>query len=126
MLCYASAELWRRCLHAFSHQLALVASAPFADPNISNTIQNSAGTVFTFLKNSTGQWNMDQTLTAESSKAFDNLGASMDLNSDGTQLLVSAHGDDAAGSGAGALHIFAKGAGGKFALQKTVFHKDST
>jgi Na+-transporting NADH:ubiquinone oxidoreductase subunit NqrA len=47
-------------------------SAPFADPNISNSIQSSAGKIHIFLKNATGAWNVNQTLTAENSKAFEN------------------------------------------------------
>jgi hypothetical protein len=100
-------------------------SAPFADPNISNSIQSSAGKIHIFLKNATGAWNVNQTLTAENSKAFDYLGQSIDMNTDGTQLVASAHGADGAGSGAGALHIFAKGAEGQFSLLRTTYHKDS-
>ena len=101
-----------------------VVSAPFADPNVSNTIQFSAGTVTVFKKNSTGSWNAAQSLSVEGTLAGDNLGAAMDLNSDGTRLIVSAHGDDGAGSGAGALHVFARTADGDFLLEKTVFHSD--
>ena len=99
-------------------------SAPFADPNISNTIQSGAGKVHIFKKNSTGSWNHAQVLTAEGSRAFDSLGQSIDLNTAGTQLIASAHGADAAGSGAGALHSFSSTAGGDFMLEKTIFHSD--
>jgi hypothetical protein len=105
----------------------IIVSTPYQDGNSTTTTPiYSTGAIYVFKKNSTGDWVVDQKLTAEGSQAYDYLGFSMDINSDGTQLIASAHGHDGAASGAGALHKFSKDAKGKFALEKTIFHKDGT
>jgi hypothetical protein len=107
--------------------LLVAISAPYGDSNTSTAAKViSAGIIYTYLKNSSGAWNVDQALTAEGSNAYDYMGFAMDLNSDGTQIVAGAHGHDGAVSGAGAVHMFAKDAKGKFALQKTIFHADGT
>eukprot|EP00730_Choanoeca_flexa_P005162 TRINITY_DN11892_c0_g4_i1.p1 TRINITY_DN11892_c0_g4~~TRINITY_DN11892_c0_g4_i1.p1 ORF type:complete len:488 (+),score=117.08 TRINITY_DN11892_c0_g4_i1:87-1550(+) len=106
----------------------IICSAPFHDPNTTidgSTTASSAGSIYVYMRNSTGSWNFHQRINNNKHKANDRLGMSMDIDSWGNSIVASATGVDNADFDVGALHLFTKDANGMFSLTRTLFHSDA-
>eukprot|EP00730_Choanoeca_flexa_P006995 TRINITY_DN12262_c0_g1_i1.p1 TRINITY_DN12262_c0_g1~~TRINITY_DN12262_c0_g1_i1.p1 ORF type:complete len:499 (+),score=94.54 TRINITY_DN12262_c0_g1_i1:781-2277(+) len=117
---------------AFGYSTAVVndiilCSAPMHDPNTTidgSTTASSAGSIFIYMRNSTGFWTFHQRINNKDQKALDSLGYFMDVDSAGNNIIASAHNDDDAEDNGGALHLFSKDANGMFSLSRTILHSD--
>jgi hypothetical protein len=103
----------------------IAVSSIYHDPVINGSIQTNAGTVWIYTRSAIGDWKLLQQLNSYLSKPNENVGASMDMTSDGTQLIVSGNASDAVAINAGRLYLFTRTSDtGLFGLKRSVTHWD--
>jgi hypothetical protein len=103
----------------------IAVSSIYYDPIINGSIQANAGTVWIYTRSASGDWKLLQQLNSYPSQLNENFGLTMDMTSDGTQLIVSGQGNDATVVNAGRLYFFTRTSGtGLFEMKRSVVNWD--
>ena len=95
----------------------VVAGAPYHDLNASDAATTDAGAAYVFAY-SGGTWSEEAKIQASDIAASDYFGYNVDINSDGTKIVVGAKGQDTGGSLAGAVYVYTYSGGSWGSEQK--------
>jgi hypothetical protein len=90
----------------------VVVGAPYHDLNASDAAATNAGAAYVFTYNSSGDsWSEEQKIQASDIAAGDLFGYCVDINSDGTKIVVGSEESDTGGSAAGAAYVYTYSSG---------------
>ena len=95
----------------------VVAGAPFHDLNASDAATTDAGAAYVFAYDGS-TWSEEAKIQASDIAASDYFGYNVDINSDGTKIVVGANGQDTGGSLAGAAYVYTYSGGSWGSEQK--------
>ena len=95
----------------------VVAGAPFHDLNASDAATTDAGAAYVFAY-SGGTWSEEAKIQASDIAAGDFFGYNVDINSDGTKIVVGSSNSDTGGSLAGAAYVYTYSSGSWGSEQK--------
>ena len=97
----------------------VVVGAPYHDLNASDAAAADAGAAYVFTYNSGGDsWSEEQKFQASDIAAGDLFGYCVDINSDGTKIVVGSEESDTGGSAAGAAYVYTYSSGSWGSEQK--------
>jgi len=97
----------------------VVVGAPYHDLNASDAAATDAGAAYVFTYNSSGDsWSEEQKIQASDIAAGDLFGYCVDINSDGTKIVVGAVKEATGGSAAGAAYVYTYNSGSWGSEQK--------
>ena len=90
----------------------VVVGTPYHDLNASDGAAANAGAAYVFAYNSSGDsWSEEQKIQASDIVAGDLFGQCVDINSDGTKIVVGSEESDEGGSAAGAAYVYTYSSG---------------
>ena len=99
---------WRVAMN--NNGTKVVVGAPYHDLNASNQATTNAGAAYVFAYDGSS-WSQEAKIQASDIATLDLFGACVDINSDGTKIVVGSEEQDTGGSAAGAAYVYTYSSG---------------